>query len=62
MPGCGLLIWAEAQQAHEKVQGPHDGWGKGETIPQQHEGHIHLELQEGEAQEVSWQLPKEVTR
>ena len=42
MPGHGLLIQAEAQQAHEKVQGPHNKWGKGETIPQWHKGCISL--------------------
>ena len=30
MPGCGLHVRAETWPAHEKVQGPHDGWGEGE--------------------------------
>ena len=62
MPGCGLVIWAEAQQAHEKVQRPRGGWGKGEIISQPHEGCISLELQEKEAQEVPQQLADEVAR
>ena len=63
MPGHSLLIQAEAHQAHENVHRPHNGWHKGETIPQWHEGHVSLELQEEEeAQEVSQYLPQEVAR
>ena len=46
--GCGLQVQAEAQQAHEKAQGPPDGCNKGEATLQQHEGHVSLELQEEE--------------
>ena len=55
MPGHSLHIWAEAQQVLEKVQGPQDGCGEGETIPEAHQGHIYLKLQEEEeeAQEAS---------
>ena len=40
------LHLGRAQQAHEKVQGPPYGWGKGEAALQQCEGCIPLELQE----------------
>ena len=56
MPECSIHIWAEAQQGHEKVQGPCNECSEGETNPQAHEGCISLELQEEQAQEAPWQL------
>ena len=37
MPGCGLHVQAEIQQAHENVQGASKGWGKEETALQEQE-------------------------
>ena len=51
MPGCSLQVWAEAQQPHEKVQGPHNGSHKGKTIAQSHGRYITLEFQDKEAKE-----------
>ena len=68
MPGHGLHIQAETQQAHEKVQGSPEGCSKGETTHQQCEGHVSLELQEEEEEEeapqdekVPWQLTTELS-
>ena len=59
MTGHSLHIWAEAQQAHEKVQEPLNKYSQGEATLQQHEGCVSLGLKEEEKaqeEEVPWSL------